>query len=147
LGPEQQGYFDKIVETLRHAGLSSEFHYYGAVGKTEKASFYRKLDLFSLPATYDEPKGLSALEAMASGVPVLLPRRGAFIEMIEKTSGGLLFDPEDRDSLAQAIHQLYSDRAMAQSLAVNGVKGVRKYYSITCMARDVLKVYQGLAGS
>ena len=127
--------------------MSSEFHYHGAVGKTEKTDFYRMLDVFSLPATYDEPKGLSALEAMASGVPVVLPRRAAFIEMIDKTSGGLLFDPEDPDSLAQAIHRLYSDRSLGQALAANGVKGVREHYSITRMAQDVLAVYQGLAES
>ena len=79
---------------------------------------------------------------MASGIPVLLPRRGVFIEMIEKTSGGLLFDPEDHDSLAQAIYRLYSDRSMAQALAANGVKGVREHYSITRMAQNVLGVYQ-----
>ncbi len=142
LGAEQQSYLNKIIETIRQAGLSREFHYHGAVGRTEKTDFYRKLDVFSLPATYDEPKGLSALEAMASGIPVLLPRRGAFIEMIEKTSGGLLFDSEDHDSLAQAIHRVYSDRVMAQALSANGVKGVREHYSITRMAQNVLEVYQ-----
>jgi glycosyltransferase involved in cell wall biosynthesis len=147
LGPEQRGYLNNIVETMRQAGLSSEFHYHGAVGKKEKTDFYRMLDVFSLPATYDEPKGLSALEAMASGVPVVLPRRAAFIEMIDKTSGGLLFDPADPDSLAQAIYRLYSDRSLRQALAANGVKGVREHYSITRMAQDVLAVYQGLAES
>ena len=147
LGAEQRSYLNEIVETMRQAGLSSEFQYHGALGKTEKANFYRTLDVFSLPAIYDEPKGLSALEAMASGVPVLLPRRGAFIEMIEKTSGGLLYNPEDHDSLAQAIHRVYSDRAMAQVLAVNGLKGVREHYSITRMAHNVLRVYQKLGGS
>ena len=145
LGPEQQSYLNTILETWRDWGLSGEFYYQGAMGKAEKINFYRKLDIFSLPATYDEPKGLSALEAMASGVPVILPRRGTFIEMIEKTSGGLLFDPNDPDSLAQAIHRLYSNRAMANELAANGVRGVRKHYSITSMAHHVLEVYQDLA--
>ena len=44
----------------------------------------------SVPATYDEPKGVSLLEAMACGVPVVQPRRGAFTEIVEKTGGGLL---------------------------------------------------------
>jgi glycosyltransferase involved in cell wall biosynthesis len=147
LGVEQRSYLNKIIETMRQAGLSREFQYHGALGKAEKTNFYRKLDVFSLPATYDEPKGLSALEAMASGIPVLLPRRGAFIEMIEKTSGGLLYDPEDHDSLAQAIHRVYSDREMAQALAVNGAKGVREHFSITRMAQNVLGVYQRVIGA
>ena len=145
LGPEQQSYLNTILETLRDWGLSGEFYYQGALGKAEKNNFFKNLDVFSLPATYDEPKGLSALEAMASGVPVIVPRRGAFIEMIEKTAGGLLFDSDNLDSLAQAIHRLYSNRAMANELAANGVMGVRKHYSITGMARHVLGLYQDLA--
>ena len=43
-----------------------------------------------MPATYAEPKGLSLLEAMANGVPVVQPRRGAFPEIVERTGGGLL---------------------------------------------------------
>ena len=46
-----------------------------------------------MPATYDEPKGLTILEAMANGTPVVQPRRGSFIEMVENTGGGILVDP------------------------------------------------------
>ena len=38
----------------------------------------------SVPATYDEPKGIFLLEAMAIGVPVVQPRRGAFPEIVER---------------------------------------------------------------
>ncbi len=145
LGPEQQGYLNSLVETLRDRELVSEFRYHGSLGKAEKANFYRTLDVFCLPATYDEPKGLSALEAMASGVPVILPRRGTFNEMIEKTSGGLLFDPDDPNSLPQAIVRLYTDRKLANLLANNGLEGVRAHYDISSMAHHVLEVYQGLS--
>ena len=61
-----------------------------------------------------EPKGLYLLEAMASGVPVVQPRHGAFPEVIEKTGGGLLVEPDDADSLAEGIWQLYQDRESAR---------------------------------
>ncbi len=60
-----------------------------------KLAFLRSIDVLSVPATYDEPKGVFLLEAMASGVPVVQPRRGAFTEVVEKTGGGLLVAPDD----------------------------------------------------
>ena len=57
----------------------------------------------SVPATYDEPKGVSLLEAMACGVPLVQPRRGAFTEIVENTGGGLLVEPDDPQSLADGI--------------------------------------------
>ncbi len=63
-----------------HAGLAGEFTYHGAVDRDGKLAFLRALDVLSVPATYDEPKGMFLLEAMATGVPVVQPRRGAFTE-------------------------------------------------------------------
>ena len=51
--------------------------------------------MLSVPATYEEPKGIFLLEAMASGVPVVQPRRGAFPEIIESTGGGLIVEPDE----------------------------------------------------
>ena len=60
------------------------------------------------------------LEAMANGVPVVQPRRGAFPEMLARTGGGLLVEPDDPGSLALAIHGLWKDR---QQLAELGRRG------------------------
>ena len=80
-----------------------EFTYRGAVDRDGKLAFLRSLDVLSVPATYDEPKGVFLLEAMASGVPVVQPRRGAFTEIVEKTGGGLLVAPDDPSALADGI--------------------------------------------
>ena len=50
-----------------------------------------------------EPKGLFLLEAMACGVPVVQPGHGAFPEMLAKTSGGILVEPDDTQSLAEGL--------------------------------------------
>jgi glycosyltransferase involved in cell wall biosynthesis len=50
----------------------------------------------SLPATYDEPKGVSLLEAMACGVPLVQPRRGAFTEIVEKPAADCWSNPTIR---------------------------------------------------
>jgi glycosyltransferase involved in cell wall biosynthesis len=99
-----------------------------------------------VPATYDEPKGMFLLEAMASGVPVVQPRRGGFTEIVEKTGGGLLIAPDDPIALADGLYELWNDGARAQSLGERGFKGVREHYSITHSADRLLKVYEDVVG-
>ena len=63
-----------------------------------------------------EGLSLVLLEAMAVGVPVVQPRRGAFIEMIERTGGGMLVDPDSADALADGLHALWQDRTKRDTL-------------------------------
>jgi len=144
LGAEHRAYLDSIQARMKEWGLAGEFHYRGELDRREKIEFLQGLDVLSVPATYDEPKGMFLLEAMAGGVPVVQPRRGAFTEIVEKTSGGILVDPDDMDSLADGILSLVRDPARAAELGRNGADGVRKYYSVSRMADRALEVYSGL---
>ena len=83
--------------------------YHGAVDRDGKLAFLQTLDVLSVPAPYDEPKGVFLLEAMGDGVPVVQPRRGAFTEIVEKTGGGVLVPPDDTKALADALHGLWQD--------------------------------------
>ena len=76
--------------------------------RPHKIDFLRNLDVLCVPATYDEPKGIFLLEAMANGVPVVQPRRGAFPEILEKTGGGILVEPDDPASLTVEVEAFCS---------------------------------------
>ena len=84
---------------------------------------------------------------MASGIPVVQPRRGAFPEMIAKTGGGLLVEPDDPVSVAEAILTLWRDRALAAELGRRGAQGVREHYTASHMAARALEVYGSIAGA
>jgi glycosyltransferase involved in cell wall biosynthesis len=146
LAPEHKNYLHDIERGMKDAGLAAEFHYRGALDREAKIDFLRGLDVFSLPATYDEPKGLSLLEASACGVPLVVPRRGAFTEVVERTSGGLLVEPDDASALAEGILAIKNDPASAAELGRAGAEGVRAHYSVARMAERALEVYEGLAG-
>ena len=62
---------------------------------------------------------------MASGVPVVQPRRGAFPEILERTGGGILVEPGDAASLADGIYRLWKDPELAAELGRRGAEGVR----------------------
>ncbi|MBC7911487.1 MAG: glycosyltransferase family 4 protein, partial [Pyrinomonadaceae bacterium] len=121
-----------------------EFHYRGILDRVEKIDFLRGLDVLSVPATYDEPKGIFLLEAMACGVPVVQPARGAFTEIVEKTKGGLLVKPDDVESLADGLLEIYQNPSLAAELGRNGQAAVRQHYSVARMADRACVVYESL---
>ena len=137
-------YLAEIQKRMKDAGLDGEFHYRGVLDRAEKIAFLRKLDVMSVPATYDEPKGVSLLEAMACGVPLVQPRRGAFTEIIENTGGGLLVQADDPQSLADGILKLANDQRLAEELSANGFRGVREHYTAANMADRVLEAYESV---
>jgi glycosyltransferase involved in cell wall biosynthesis len=147
LAPEHKGYLDGIVADLRTWGLDKEFEYRGEVDRAGKLEFLRSLDVLSVPATYEEPKGIFLLEAMANGVPVVQPRRGAFPEVIETTGGGIVVDADNPEALADAWLELWRDPARAAALGAAGAAGVRQHYNVGKMAEAAEAVYRELVDS
>jgi glycosyltransferase involved in cell wall biosynthesis len=144
VAPEHKGYLNDIKQRMKDDGLETEFNYRGVLDRDQKIRFLRNLDVLSVPATYDEPKGNFLLEAMACGIPVVQPRRGAFTEIVEKTGGGLLVEPDNPEKLAEGIRRLYEDLRLAEELGQTGFEGVREHYSVARMAERALEVYEGV---
>jgi glycosyltransferase involved in cell wall biosynthesis len=144
LGAEHREYLRGVERRLEEAGLAAEFNYRGALDREGKVEFLRGLDVLSVPATYDEPKGISLLEAMACGVPVVQPRRGAFTEVVERTGGGLLVEPDDAGALAAGLLRIKQDAALAAELGGNAFRNVRRDYSVARMADRALEVYEDI---
>jgi len=147
LAGAQAPYLEQIRTTLADAGLSAEFTYHGAVDRDGKLAFLRSLDVLSVPAPYEEPKGTFLLEAMAAGVPVVQPRRGAFTEIVETTGGGVIVPPEDPSAIADALLDLSRDRARLGQLAQRAYDGVREHYTIQKSVDRLVEVYSTVAGS
>jgi glycosyltransferase involved in cell wall biosynthesis len=141
---EHRPYLDGIMRDIREWGLAGEFRYAGAMDRHAKIALLHQMDVMSMPATYDEPKGFTLIEAMANGVPVVQPDRGAFTEIIRRTGGGVLVQKDDPDALADGLLALLTDRARAASLGRAGADGVRRHYTVEHMAAAAEAVYTEL---
>ena len=144
LAPEHEAYLHDIEKEMRKSGFGDEFHYRGVLDREQKISFLQTLDVLSVPATYDEPKGMFLLEAMACGVPVVQPRRGGFTEIVETTGGGELVEPDDPQSLAEGILRIQRDPALGERLGQNGFEKMREHYSVARMADRALEAYESM---
>jgi glycosyltransferase involved in cell wall biosynthesis len=147
MAADQKAYLAAIRARLRDAGLEPEFTYRGELDRLEKVRFLSRSDVFSMPAPYKEPKGLTILEAMAAGVPVVQPAHGAFPEMIHKTGGGLLVKPDDPRALAEGLWQLHQDRRLRAKLGRQGAGGVRAHYAVARSAEWMESVLGDVLGA
>jgi glycosyltransferase involved in cell wall biosynthesis len=114
------------------------FTYHGTLTRDQKAAFLQDIDIFCVPTDYKEPKGLFVLEALANGAPVVLPAHGAFPELLQRTGGGVLFEPGSAHALAESLDQLIADTERRLQLAAQGAEAVAQYYSASAMADATL---------
>ncbi len=115
--------------------LGDDFQYIGSPEThAEKVDFLKSLDIFSLPTVYHEPKGLPALEALANGVPIVVPAHGAFPELVESSGGGLLFPGENPRALADCLEQLLTDAELRRRHAREGWTRVREAHGFPALA-------------
>lgn len=141
LGPRDARYFEELQRTARPLG--NRFRWAGSpVNLQAKVELLCSFDVLCVPTTYREPKGLYALEAMANGVPVVLPAHGAFPEMIQQTGGGVLFDPEQPRQLVETLAGLMDHPESRLAMARAGYDGVRRAYSLDAMTARTLTVFQ-----
>ena len=144
MASNHRAYLREVRRTLEAAGLGEEFTYRGTLDRAGKLNFLRNVDVLSVPATYDEPKGMFLLEAMAAGVPVVQPRRGGFVEVVEKTGGGLLVDATEPGALVEGLHAVWHDRALADRLGQQAFDGVRAHYTVEREAARLAEVYDSV---
>ena len=144
LGREHRGYLAKLSAEIARYGLADEFHYHGVLDRREKIEFLQSLSLVSVPTDYEEPKGIFVLEAMAAGVPVVQPRRGAFPELLGRTGGGKLVEAGNSGELAEALASLVRDAGERRELGRRAAEGVRLHYPVEMMARRSIAAFEKL---
>ena len=146
LGPEHRAYLDGMMRQLRDWGLEEEVAYRGVLELDAKVAFLQHLDVFAVPATYDDPKGLSLIEAMACGVPVVAARRGTYVELVERTGGGELVPPDDVDALMAVLQRLRDDETLRLELGARGSAAVRERHAAEVMGRRAADAYERAVG-
>jgi glycosyltransferase involved in cell wall biosynthesis len=143
LGERDRKYFEDVRRQAAPLGVAFQ-HVGSPETHADKVAFLKSLDVLSIPTVYREPKGLSVLEALANGVPVVQPAHGAFPELLEATQGGLLFPPGDIDALTSRCESLLLDSDQRLRLAATGQNRVRESFSAAALADQSLRLFERL---
>jgi glycosyltransferase involved in cell wall biosynthesis len=137
-------YMDGIRKTIKDNNLEDRIKLLGTLERSDKLNFFRQIDVFSVPAPYREPKGISILEAMASGVPVVQPDHGAYPEWVNASLGGLLHRPNDIADLSEKLAMLLRDVALRKRLGQQARESVFEKFSSERMTSATLEILRTL---
>ena len=142
LGKKDEPYLEELINQIQASGLSESFVHHGEVTRTQKIDFLNRLHVFSVPTVYRESKGLSIIESLANGVPVVQPQHGTFPEMISATEGGILVTPESAEAVAMGIMELLNDAEQREHLGKTGKMNVHQKFNDAAVAEQLLKVFE-----
>lgn len=137
------GYAQELQHRIDGAGLTDRLRLLPEVPVDAMPDWYAALDLYVAPQRW-EGFGLTVLEAMASGVPVVATRVGAFEELIAPNITGVLTDPADIPSLASAIALLLDDDAKRARMAAAARPHVDQHFRIEGEAHALIRTYRRL---
>lgn len=105
----------RLEELAREAGVADRVTFLGNVDGARLAELYAHADLFVLPSV-SEAAPLAAVEAMASGTPVLATRIAGVPSLVEDYETGFLVNPGDVGGLSVALRLLSRDRELLQAM-------------------------------
>jgi len=108
-----------VVSSSAPAQLPDGAVFHGLLGKEALATLYARASVFALP-TLREAFGLSLVEAMSFGIPVVASRVEAIPEIVSDGETGLLVPPSDPAALARALAELLGDPVRARLLGAAG---------------------------
>jgi glycosyltransferase involved in cell wall biosynthesis len=129
------------IETLaREAGVVSGVRILGRVNDRELAALYRKAQVYVYPSFY-EGFGLTLLEAMACGCPVVTSTRTSLAEVAGEA--GMLVDPDSREEIGCAIARVLAEPELRRQLVRRGHANVRRY-GWQAMANAMYDAIRGL---
>jgi glycosyltransferase involved in cell wall biosynthesis len=113
---------NQIIRMASRMGISNSVIFTGAVWGDDRIRLYRAADLYVMPSV-SEPFGITALEALANGTPLLISKQTGAGEVITHT---LRSDFWDVDDMADKIYNTLQSKALSNTLSEHGLRDVRK---------------------
>jgi glycosyltransferase involved in cell wall biosynthesis len=139
-GPDREA----LEQRAHELGIARRTYFVGY--QPEVAGYYRLFDAFVLPSV-NEGTPVSAIEALASGTPVVANRVGGVPDVVRDGLDGFLVEPGDTEHAASRVAELARDDELRARLGASGRERVLRRYSVERLVEDVDRLYRALLGS
>ena len=134
--------YDEIFQQMARLKLTDRVRFVENLSNEDLAALYNSAALFVLPSFY-EGFGLTVLEAMACGAPVVCSDCGSLPEVVG--SAARLIAPDNLEGLADAMAQILEDNALHAQMRERGLANVQRF-SWEKTAQETLNIYRQLTG-
>ena len=135
---------EEELRTQVREGPIPRVHMPGAVEEVE--AYLRAADVFVFPSR-EESFGISVVEAMASGLPVVATRAGGLADFVSEDSGALPVPVGDGRALEAALHRLLSDPDLTERLGRRGRQTARERFGMEAVGGKYLELCSHLSAS
>ena len=130
------------LKSMVHAfGLDEKVRFTGHIDTDALYAFYKIADLTVVPSLY-EPFGMVVLESMAMGTPTIVADTGGLSEIVVHEETGLMFEPGNPESLAEAMLRILTDGELAEKLTSDAMAYLGDRYNWDRIARSTIDVYR-----
>lgn len=132
----------RMKKKLSKAGFIDDVHIWEEFDKSHRIKFLESLTILSVPVLAGEAFGAYQVEALAAGVPIVQPNVGGYPEFIERTGGGVIYEPNDSQNLARAVVSLLREPEKIRQMGQQGRQVVLNSCSMEQMAKSILDIYE-----
>ncbi len=132
-GPDKE----ELIELAKSKGLEKSVIFTGKVELEKIGIYYQLMNIF-VTFSITETQGLTVIEAMASGLPVLAIKDDSFIDSVKHNKNGFLFNKDEE--YVDYVYKLYSDKKLYEKQSLNSLE-LAKNHSCASFGKKVLDVY------
>lgn len=132
----------ELKAQVEQLGLTSNVHFANFIPDEQLPDHYRAADLFVLSSRY-EPFGMTAVEAMASGVPTVVTVHGGLYRALTFGRHALYADPFDREDLGITMWKVFRHPRVMQRLARMGAHKARSLFTWSGIAQQLVAMVEG----
>jgi len=139
---DDEKFVSAIHKKIEKSGFKNDVKFWDDFNIVNRIKFLSSLTLLSVPVPEGEAFGAYQVEALASSVPAVQPNVGCYPEFMKITNGGVIFHPNDSETLADAIVKLLSDPEKIKTMGIEGKAVINEKFTLTNMARKTISVYE-----
>ena len=141
--PDDAAFVEGLCGRIAAAGMSERFRWIAHLSWEALTEHHAAMDLYAAPQRW-EGFGLTPLEAMASGVPVLATTVGAFPDLVRDGETGALIPPDDAGAMAAAMAPLLDDPDRREAMGRAARAHVEARHAIEAEAAALEAIYRRL---
>lgn len=132
---------NRLKKELENADVLEDVTFAENFDRANRIKFLKGLSVLSVPARKEEAFGVFLIEALAAGVPLVQPATGGYPEIIGMTEGGITYEPNTPQILAENLSRVLKDKAGRKTMVQKGQEKVHQFFDGRSMSERLEKIY------
>jgi len=126
---------------IHQAGLADQVQFIHDFSQEKRNAFFDQVAVLSVPVRHGEAFGIYLTEAMAAGIPIVQPALGAFPEIVLSSGGGVIYQDNTPQALAETLEELLADTAKLEALSSHARQSIEKTFNIHALSKEMASIY------